>query len=74
MSKDGSDTKKINIENSMVRAFKHRESIPKLYREGEMKTKRSIVGSILSEKLEFDGKMYRTTYDRNRKTYLSAKQ
>jgi site-specific DNA recombinase len=60
LSKDGSDTKKINIEKSLDRALKYIESIPKMYSEGEIRTRRDIIGSIFPEKLEFDGKTYRT--------------
>ncbi|MGV8092262.1 MAG: hypothetical protein AB2L24_10405 [Mangrovibacterium sp.] len=61
LSKDGSDAKKINIEKSLDRALKYIESIPKIYVEGEIRTRRDIIGSIFPEKLEFDGKTYRTT-------------
>jgi hypothetical protein len=61
LSKDGSDTKKINVEKSLDRALKYIESIPKMYSEGEIRTRRDIIGSIFPEKLEFDGKTYRTT-------------
>ena len=61
LSKDGSDTTKINIEKSLDRALKYIENIPKMYSEGEINTRRGIIGSIFPEKLEFDGKTYRTT-------------
>lgn len=61
MSKDGSDTNKINIDKSLDRALKYIENIPKMYSEGEINTRRGIIGSIFPEKLEFDGKTYRTT-------------
>ncbi|QGA24892.1 hypothetical protein [Sphingobacterium zhuxiongii] len=60
LSKDGSDSKKINIDKSLDRALQNIANIPKLYREGEINTKRAIIGSIFPEKLEFDGKTYRT--------------
>ena len=60
LSKDSSDAKKINIEKSLDRALKYIESIPKIYSEGKIRTKRDIIGSIFPEKLEFDGKTYRT--------------
>ena len=60
LSKDGSDAKKINIDKSLDRALKYIENIPKLYSEGEISTRRDIIGSIFPEKLEFDGKTYRT--------------
>jgi hypothetical protein len=61
LSKDGSDAKKINIEKSLDKALKYIENIPKMYSEGEINTRRDIIGSIFPEKLEFDGKTYRTT-------------
>src|SRR5690606_24499785 len=61
LSKDGSDAKKINIDKSLDKALKYIENIPKMYSEGEINTRRSIIGSIFPEKLEFDGKTYRTT-------------
>lgn len=60
LSKDGSDAKKINIDKSLDRALQNIANIPKVYREGEINTKRAIIGSIFPEKLEFDGKTYRT--------------
>src|SRR5690554_6310410 len=59
LSKDGSDAKKINIDKSVDRALKYIENIPKLYSEGEINTRRGIIGSIFPEKLEFDRKNYR---------------
>src|SRR5690606_25654981 len=52
---------KINIEQSLDRALKYIENIPKMYSEGEINTRRGIIGSIFPEKLEFDGKTYRTS-------------
>ena len=60
LSKDGSDTKKINIDKSLDKALQSLVNISKLYSEGEIDTKRAIIGSIFPEKLEFDGKAYRT--------------
>ncbi len=60
MSKGGLNNKKVNIEKSLDRALQSIVNIPKLYREGEINTKRAIIGSIFPEKLEFDGKAYRT--------------
>src|SRR5690606_24138171 len=60
LSKDGSDAKKINIDKSVDRALKYIENIPKLYSEGELNTRRGIIGSIFPEKLESGGKNYRT--------------
>jgi len=42
------------------RALKYIENTPKMYSEDEIKTRRDIIGSIFPEKLEFDGKTYRT--------------
>lgn len=61
LSKDGSDTNKINIEKSVDRVLSYIDNVPRAYSEGEIKTKRAIIGSIFPEKLEFDGKSYRTT-------------
>src|SRR5690606_16159488 len=61
LSKDGSNAKKVNIDNSLERALHSIVNIPKLYREGGISTKRAVIGSIFPEKLEFDGKTYRTT-------------
>jgi len=36
------------------------QNIGKHYQEGEIEIKRAIIGSIFPEKLEFDGKHYRT--------------
>ena len=60
LSKGGSDAKKINIDKSLDKVLEYIESMPKLYREGETKNKRGLIGSIFPEKLEFDGKTYRT--------------
>ncbi len=60
LSKDGSDTKNFNVDKTLDKALQHIQNIPKLYREGEIQTKRAIIGSIFPEKLEFDGKTYRT--------------
>ena len=60
LSKDGLNTKKINIDKSLDRALQSIVNIPKLYREGGISTKRAVIGSIFPEKLEFDGKTYRT--------------
>jgi site-specific DNA recombinase len=60
LSKDSSDTKKINIEKSLDSAFSYIENIPKMYSEGEINTRRAIIGSIFPEKLEFDGRTNRT--------------
>ena len=60
LSKDGSDTKQINIDRVLDRAIQNIVNIPRLYSEGGVQTKRAIIGSIFPEKLEFDGKTYRT--------------
>lgn len=61
LSKDSSDTKSINIDKALDRALQSIVNIPKLYSEGEIHTKRAVIGSIFPEKLVFDGKTYRTT-------------
>ena len=60
LSKDGSDTKQINIDRLLDKAIQNIVNIPRLYNEGGIHTKRAIIGSIFPEKLEFDGKTYRT--------------
>ncbi len=60
LSKDGWSTQKVNIDKSLDKALQNIVNIPKLYREGGITTKRAVIGSIFPEKLEFDGKMYRT--------------
>ncbi|WP_341837349.1 recombinase family protein [Chitinophaga pollutisoli] len=60
LSKDGSDTKGFDINKTLDRALHSIVNIPKLYREGEIYTKRAVIGSIFPESLEFDGKSYRT--------------
>ena len=49
LSRDGSDAKKVNIEKPLDRALQSIINIPKLYREGEINTKRVIIGSIFPE-------------------------
>jgi site-specific DNA recombinase len=61
LSKDSSDANKINIEQSLDKALDYIQNIPKLYSEGEIHTRRAVIGSIFPEKMEFDGKTYRTT-------------
>src|SRR5690606_18869696 len=61
LSKDGSDTKKINIEQSLDRALKYIENITKMYSEGEINTRRGIITSIFSETLVCDVNTYRTS-------------
>jgi site-specific DNA recombinase len=60
LSKEGLNAKKVNIDKSLDRALQSIVNIPKLYREGGISTKRAVIGSIFPEKLEFDGKTYRT--------------
>src|SRR5690606_23118783 len=60
LSKDGLNTKKTNIDKTLDKALQHIQNISKLYREGGIGTKRVVIGSIVPEKLEFDGKTYRT--------------
>lgn len=60
LSKDGSDTKKFNVDKTLDKALQYIQNIPKLYKESEIQIKRAVIGSIFPEKLEFDGKSYRT--------------
>ena len=61
LSKNDTDNAKINVDKSLDRALKYIENIPQMYSEGGIQTKRAIIGSIFPEKLQFDGKTYRTT-------------
>ncbi len=49
-----------NIKEIIERAIEAITNIVKLYTNSGIKTKREIIGSIFPEKLEFDGKYYRT--------------
>jgi site-specific DNA recombinase len=60
LSKDDSESKIVNIDNLVKEALKSIVNIGKVYKEGEIETKRSIVGSIFPEKIAFDGKQCRT--------------
>lgn len=53
--------KKLNINRYLDNALQKLENIGSLYKEGHIQTKRAIIGSIFTEKLEFDGSNYRTT-------------
>ncbi|MDM1379900.1 recombinase family protein [Myroides marinus] len=53
--------KKIDIKSMLDRALDKVVNLGVLYAEGGIQTKREIIGSIFPEKLEFDGKIYRTT-------------
>ncbi|MPS66520.1 recombinase family protein [Chryseobacterium sp.] len=50
-----------NIDKLLEQALETLQNIGKHYLEGGIETKRAIIGSIFPEKLEFDGKHYRTT-------------
>ena len=60
LSKDDSHTRTIDINVLIEKGLQSITNIGKLYKEGGIKTKREIIGSIFPEKLEFDGKIYRT--------------
>ena len=51
---------KVNIPKLLEQALETLTNIWKLYSEGGIAVKRAIIGSIFPEKLEFDGKEYRT--------------
>lgn len=61
LSKDGLNAKKVNIDKTLDKALQGIVNIPRLYKEGEINTRRAIIGSIFPEKLEFDGRTYRTS-------------
>ena len=61
LNKVDSTVKTININNLIEQALQSVTNLGRLYTEGQIHTKRSIIGSIFPEKLEFDGKSYRTT-------------
>jgi site-specific DNA recombinase len=50
-----------NIEPMLEKAVSNLAHLDELYREGDVKQKRIIIGSIYPEKLTFDGFQYRTT-------------
>ena len=60
LGKIGDNIKKINIDRSLENALENLENIGSLYIKGSIDTKRSIIGSIFPEKLEFNGINYRT--------------
>ena len=49
-----------NIDKLLEQALETLQNIGKHYQEGEIETKRAIIGSIFPEKLEFNGKYYLT--------------
>ncbi len=50
-----------NIEPLLEKAVSNLAHLDELYRDGDAKRKRVIIGSIYPEKLTFDGFVYRTT-------------
>jgi site-specific DNA recombinase len=50
-----------NIEPLLEKAVSNLAHLDELYKEGDVKRKRVIIGSIYPEKLIFDGFQYRTT-------------
>lgn len=61
LNKDHSPDKIVDINKLVEKALQSITNLGRLYQEGGIQTKRSIIGSIFPEKLEFDGKSYRTT-------------
>ena len=55
-----SDIKKVNFPKLLDQSVTYITNVAKIYIEGDIGTKREIIGSIFPEKLEFDGKSYRT--------------
>lgn len=56
----GTSTESVSINSRLEKALSFIENISSLYRKGSIETKRSIIGSIFPEKLEFNGTTYRT--------------
>ncbi|WP_413512530.1 recombinase family protein [Myroides odoratus] len=54
-------SKEVDIKSMLDRALDKVVNLGELYAEGSIQTKREIIGSIFPDKLEFDGKIYRTT-------------
>ncbi len=54
------EQKGANIKNRLGQALEALTHLSILYKNGDVETKRSIIGSIYPEKLEFDGSTYRT--------------
>jgi site-specific DNA recombinase len=50
-----------NIEPMLEKAVSNLAHLDELYKDGDVKRKRTIIGSIYPEKLTFDGFQYRTT-------------
>lgn len=50
----------MSIQRKLNKALDIIQNISKLYIQGEIETKRTLIGSIFPEKLEFDGTQYRT--------------
>lgn len=61
LNKEDTTRKTVNIQKLINDALESITNIGRLYKESGTTTKRSIIGSIFPEKLEFDGKTYRTT-------------
>lgn len=54
------ESKEINVNERLDKALTAITNISTLYKEGDIETKRYIIGSIYPEKIEFDGTQYRT--------------
>lgn len=57
---DTPDSNEMSIQRKLNKALDIVQNISKLYIRGEIETKRTLIGSIFPEKLEFDGTQYRT--------------
>lgn len=54
------NNKKINIKQSLDKALNSLYNLQSIYKDGDIETKRYVIGSIYPEKLIFDGNQYRT--------------
>jgi site-specific DNA recombinase len=55
-----SEQKNLNIKRNLESALNVLSKLSNVYKEGDIETKRQIIGSIYPEKLLFDGSTYRT--------------
>jgi site-specific DNA recombinase len=60
LTRQMAEEKNSNIRNRLDIALKALTQLSLLYKNGDIETKRSVIGSIYPEKLEFDGSIYRT--------------
>ena len=54
------EQKNLNIKRNLEDALKMLSKLSSIYKEGDIETKRQVIGSIYPEKLLFDGITYRT--------------